>query len=68
MRTKLLHALWLGALVVLMVPSMGGCADVATVLRTVSDSAGSLANAMSGNSQSDNLRHDLGNVWDDLFK
>jgi hypothetical protein len=65
MRTKLLHALWLGALVVLMVPSMGGCADV---LRSVSDSAGSLANAINGTSQSDNLRHDLGNVWDDLFK
>ena len=66
MRTKLLHALLLGALAVLIVPSMGGCADV---LRSVSDSADSLASALSGNnSSSDNLRHDLGNVWDDLFK
>ncbi len=67
MRTKLLHAFLLVAMAVLMVPSMGGCGDVATVLRAVSDSADSLAGAMSGDSRSDNLRHDLDNVWDDLF-
>ncbi len=64
MRTKLLHAFLLGALAVLIVPSMGGCADV---LRTVSDSADSIANAISGDSGGSNLRHDLHSVWDDIF-
>ncbi len=65
MQSRLLHALWLALLVVLTVPSMGGCADV---LRSVSDSADNLASAISGDDSGDNLRHDLSNVWDDLFK
>ena len=63
MRTKLLQTLLFGALLVLMVPSMGGCADV---LRSVSDSVDTLANEISGDDRSD-LHRDLDRVWDDLF-